>query len=373
MDPASPSPPSMLRKPESPEHRRFLPGFRTGQVPGAAIYTGVERDFDVQLHVFDWTPDEIEENQDASLDEAAAVRGRPTVSWVNVSGIHDVELVRALGERFSLHPLSVEDILNPRHRPKVEHYPEYIYLVLKMAYATANGTTRFEQLSIVLGPDYVLTFQEEPGDVFDDVRARLRDAVGRVRSRGHDYLAYALMDAVVDSYLRLIEQIGARVEAAENTLDEGDPDLVRALPGRLHAEKRELMALRKSVFPLREAVSALVREETVRIHDRNRPYFRDLQDHLVQLVDSIDIYREMIASLLNLHLGLVGQKTNEEMRVLTVIATIFIPLTFIAGVYGMNFEHMPELQSRLAYPLLWFVMITVAGGLLLHFRRRRWL
>ncbi len=352
---------------------RFLPGFGTGLVPGAAVYTGVDRDFDIRIHVFDWTKTEITELQDASLEEAAAVRGRDTVSWVNVSGIHDAELIRELGQRFDLHALSVEDILNPRHRPKVEHYPDYVYLVLKMAYAGEDGSTKLEQISLVLGLDYVLTFQEEARDVFDDVRVRLRDATGRIRNRGHDYLAYALMDAVVDNYVIILEGVGSRMDEAETTMSTGDPDQVRGLPATLHEEKRDLMALRKAVLPLREAISVLNRNESRRIDEHNLPYLRDLQDHLVQLLDSIDIYREMIASLLNLHLALVGQRTNEEMRVLTVIATIFIPLTFIVGVYGMNFDNMPELHASWAYPALWVLMLGVASGLLLYFRRRRWL
>ena len=359
--------------PAEQPHTRFMPGFGAGHLPGEAIYAGVERDFDVRIDVFDWTDGRFEEIHDATVDQAVAVRGRPTVSWVNVSGIHDAALVERIGERFGLHALSIEDILHPRHRPKVEHYPEYLYFVLQMAYARPDGTTHLEQLSLVLGDDFVLTFQERAQDVFGRVRHQLRDPKGLIRQRGADYLAYALMDAVVDSYVEIIEAVGRRVEAAEDDLEEGaDPDRTRALPSTLHQEKRELMALRKVVVPLREAVASVGRDETERIQARNRPYLRDLHDHLVQLVDAIDVYREMIASLLGLHLSLLGQRTNEEMKVLTVIATIFIPLTFLAGVYGMNFDYMPELHLRWAYPLLWVVMIAVAGGLLSYFRRRRW-
>lgn len=352
---------------------RFSPGFVVGDEPGAQVYAGVERDFEVRIQVFDWTADTFEEIDDATPEQAAAVRGRPTVSWINVDGIHDVGLIADLGARFGLHSMSLEDIVSTAHRPKVEHYPEYIYLVMRMARAGATNAAALEQVSLVLGRDFVLTFQVGPGDVFDAVRRRLRDSVGRIRSRGHDYLAYALMDAVVDNYVQIVEGVGARVEASEDALEEGTPEQIGALPRALHGEKRDLLVLRKALLPLREAVASLVRDANERVEPRNLPYFRDLHDHLVQLVDSIDIYREMIASLLGLHLSLVGQKTNEEMRVLTVIATIFIPLTFMVGVYGMNFESMPELHYPWAYPALWVAMVSVAGVLLVHFRRRRWI
>ncbi len=358
---------------QDPPSSQFLHGFGTGAVPGSPLYTGAPRDFDVEIHVFTWTQAEFEEKSNVSIQEAAAVRGAGAVSWVNVSGIHDAELVRRVGESCGLHALSIEDVLNPRHRPKVEHYPGYVYLVLKMAQVFEGDTTTIEQVSLILGKDYVLTFQEHPADVFDGVRQRLRDSDGRIRTRGNDYLAYALMDAVVDAYVELVERIGERIETAEQALDEGDPTQIREVPGHLHGEKRELLAVRKALVPLRDAVAAWARDDGGHIQKRTQPYLRDLEDHLVHLVDSVDMCREMIASLLNLQIALVGQKTNEEMRILTVVATIFIPLTFIAGVYGMNFEHMPELHYRWGYPVLLGTMLAVAVGLLVSFRRRRWL
>ena len=358
--------------PQQDFDRRFLPGFGADQVPGEAVYTGEARDHAISIDVFDWTKDDLDEIDDATVDQAATVRGRETVSWVNVSGIHDAELVRELGTRFGIHPLTVEDIVSPRHRPKIEHYPDYVYLVLTQAHANEGGSTRLEQVSVVLGNDFLLTFQEEPTDVFDEVRDQLRVATGRIRTRGHDYLAYALMDAIVARYVHIIEGVSAQIEEADNELDDGRGQIAH-LPARLHDLKRELMALRKAILPLRDAVSALVRDNDERIDPRNWPYFRDLHDHLVQLVDSIDVYREIVASILGLHLSMVGQRTNEEMRVLTVIATIFIPLTFIAGVYGMNFDDMPELHLPWAYPMLWVAMAAIAALQLLYFRRRRWL
>lgn len=349
---------------------RFSPGFQTGTVPGRAVYTGEARSFQPSMHVFEWTADELNERDGATLDDAVAVRDLERTCWIDVVGVHEVEYVREIGSAFGLHPLSIEDMVNPRQRPKVEFYDGYTYVVLKMARTADDGTILLEQVSLVIGKDFVLTLQEEPGDVFENVRVRLRNAVGRVRGRSHDYFAYALMDAIVDGYVDAVTQIGEHVEGAEELLDEGDGTNLADLPARLHDHKRELMTLRKVLVPLRDAIGILLRNEEGRIADNTVPYFRDLHDHTVQVVDAVEMYREMISNLVNLHLAVVSQRTNEEMRVLTVIATIFIPLTFIVGVYGMNFEAMPELAMPWAYPVLWIVMVGVAAGLLYYFRRR---
>ncbi len=352
---------------------QFSPGFHAGAVPGRAVYTGPARDFQPYVRAFDWTADRVDELERISLEQAAALKHAESITWLDVVGVHDVEFVRKLGEVFGLHPLSIEDVVHPKQRPKIEYYTEYTYLVLKMPEVSDDGTVTLEQVSLVVGDGFVLTIQEKPGDVFEHVRDRLRGAVGRVRERKQDYFAYALMDAIVDGYVEAVDRIGEIVERAEEDLDENDSEKVDGLPQRLHDHKRELMALRKVAIPTREAVSTLLLNEGKRIGKRNLPFFRDLHDHAVQVVDSIEMYREMISNLVNLHLALVSQRTNEEMRVLTVIATIFIPLTFIVGVYGMNFEQMPELHLPWAYPALWVFMLATAGGLLAYFRRRRML
>ena len=355
---------------ESITHGRFSPGFNAGAIPGSAVYTGPARDFEAFVRVFDWTPDEVREHDPATIAQAHGALNEGTTTWVDVVGVHDVDFVRSVCDAFGVHPLTLEDIVQVGQRPKMEVYPEHTYMVLKMVHLDDDGNLSLEQVSLVVGKGFVLTFQEIPGDVFDGVRARLRQRVGRVRDRGHDYFAYALMDAVVDGYVESVSAIGDAVEAAELDLDEDDPDRVEGLPQRLHDHKRDLMSLRKITVPLRDAVSTMLHNEGKRIAKRNLPFYRDLHDHLVQVVDSAEMYREMIANLINLHMALVGQRTNEEMRVLTVIATIFIPLTFIVGVYGMNFDNMPELHEPWAYPTLWIAMFGIAGGLLVYFRRR---
>ncbi len=354
---------------ESNAHGRLARGYSAGAIPGSAVYTGPERDFEAFVRVFDWTPDEVREYDPATVAQAHEALEEGTTTWVDVVGVHDVEFVRAVCHAFGVHPLTLEDIVQVGQRPKMEVYPAHTYIVLKMVHLD-EGVLSLEQLSLVVGEGFVLTFQETPGDVFEGVRARLRNQTGRVRKRTHDYFAYALMDAVVDGYIEAVNAIGEAVEAAELDLDADDPERAEGLPQRLHDHKRELMNLRKITNPLRDAVSVMLHNEGKRIGKRNLPFYRDLHDHLVQVVDSAEMYREMIANLINLHMVLVGQRTNEEMRVLTVIATIFIPLTFIVGVYGMNFDTMPELHQPWAYPALWVVMVGIAGGLLVYFRRR---
>jgi magnesium transporter len=354
--------------------RRLGLGIGTKLAPGEAVYTGDGHDFRPQIDMFDWRDDVLEELTDTTVDEAAKALERPTVSWINLTGIHDAAQVEALGERFGLHALSIEDILNPLQRPKLEVYDDYLYLVVKMAYELpGEDETIYDQVSVVLGGQFVLTFQEMPHDVFDSVRARLRTPESRIRRRGHDYLMYALIDCIVDGYATLLEAMGTRIDAVEDLIESAPAATLSHIPAQLHQAKRELLILRKMVLSLREAVSTLVRNEHQRLQPETIPYLRDLHDHVVQTLELTDLYRETVTSLLGLHLARVGQRTNEEMRVLTVIATIFIPLTFVVGVYGMNFDNMPELHEPWAYPLLWVVMISVAVGLLALFRRRHWL
>ncbi|MCR9165196.1 MAG: magnesium/cobalt transporter CorA [Nannocystaceae bacterium] len=356
------TPPSTTAEPAAP-------GFDAAAIPGSAVYTGPARDFEAFVRVFDWTAEDVREYDPATIAQAHAALEEGTTTWVDVVGVHDVPFVREVCQAFGVHPLTLEDIVQVAQRPKVEVYPQHTYIVLKMVHEV-DGVLSLEQISLVVGAGFVLTFQETPDDVFEGVRLRLRNNMGRVRLRSHDYFAFALMDAVVDGYAGAVNSIGEAVEAAEIALDEDDPELVEGLPQRLHDHKRELMTLRKLSTPLRDAVSTMLHNEGKRIAKKNLPFYRDLHDHLVQVVDSAEMYREMIANLINLHMALVGQRTNEEMRVLTVIATIFIPLTFIVGVYGMNFDYMPELHQPWAYPALWVAMLGIAGALLLYFRRR---
>ncbi len=280
-------------------------------------------------------------------------------------------MLERFGECFGLHRLVMEDIMNTDQRPKVEEYDEYLYLVLKMLTTGKNGEIVTEQLSLVLGPNWLLSFQEAvEGDVFAAIRERLRTGKGRIRKAGPDYLAYGLIDAVVDNYFVVLEKIGDRIESLETELI-GNP--TQKTVQKIYLLKRELIFLHNAVWPLREVVNSLAKHESSLIREPTVPYLRDVYDHVAHIIESLDIYREMISSMLDMYLSSVSNRLNEVMKVLTVIATIFMPLTFIAGVYGMNFKNMPELDWRYGYPAIVLIMVGIAASMVYYFKRKKWM
>ncbi len=307
------------------------------------------------------------EKKAPTVEEIAALRRGSAVVWVDVTGVGDVAVLRALGEEFGLHRLALEDVVNVHQRAKVEDYGDHAFVVLRMVDTT--HTTETEQFSIFVGENFVLTFQERPGDCFAMVRHRLHDAAGQLQRRGSDYLAYALLDAVVDAYFPELEALDGRLEAIELEILDGKS--TNAVPD-LHAVRRCLLELRRAVWPLREVTSTLVRGEPRHFSRDVTPYLRDVHDHVVQLLDLLENYREMTSSLLDLHLSSVNHRLNEVMKLLTVISTIFIPLTFVAGVYGMNFDWMPELRVWWGYPLCLGVMLVTGLCMLRWFKKRGW-
>ena len=314
-------------------------------------------------------PDALSAHATIHVAALPALRAKWPVVWVDVTGFADHEQLRAIGEQFGLHRLALEDVLNRNQRAKVEDYGSHQFLVLRMVDPTNRDDT--EQLGLFVGPGFVLTFQERAGDCFGLVRKRLADPTGQMRKRGSDYLAYALLDAVVDAYFPVVEEADARLEGIEEGVLAGRAD-AQIVP-ELHAVRRCLLTLRRAIWPLREATSALVRGEAKHFSPEVWPYLRDVNDHVVQLLDLLENYREMSSSLMDLHLSMVNHRLNEVMKLLTVISTIFIPLTFLVGVYGMNFKFMPELQQWWGYPACWLVMIATAALMLRWFRKRRWL
>ncbi|MFW6157733.1 MAG: magnesium/cobalt transporter CorA [Planctomycetota bacterium] len=341
-----------------------------GLPPGTLVHVGQPRTGAARIRVIDYSRSDVQEH-DVSPDQCARFLDSNTVTWINVDGIHDLDLIRALGREFKLHPLLLEDIANTRQRPKVDEYEDHLFVVLKMLYVQGDdGSIGAEQVSLVLGPNFVISFQERPGDVFEPIRDRIRNARGRVREAGADYLAYALVDAVVDNYFLILESVGDRIEELEEgVVSDPDTELLRGIR-RL---KREALLLRRSVWPLREVVSALSRGESPLVRADTLPYLRDVYDHTIQVGDTIETFRDLIAGLRDTYLTVISNRMNEVMKVLTVIATIFIPLTFIAGVYGMNFEYMPELKWSWAYPAVWAIMLLVAVGMIIYFKTRKWL
>jgi magnesium transporter len=361
----------MTAKPKSRRRAVAKRSKKAGLPPGTLVYTGEQQIEPVRITGIDYDDQHVQEKQVASTEECFPFRETPTVTWINVDGLHDVSVIEKLGKAFDLHPLLLEDILSTAQRPKFEDYEKHLFVVLRMLHFGDDlPTIETEQVSLILGPNFVLSFQERVGDVFDIVRDRIRNGKGRVRRFGADYLAYSLLDAIVDSYFAVLEKVGEKIEDLEEELV-SDPN--QATLRRIHGLKREMINLRRSIWPLRELVNGLHRSESTLITKSTSIYLRDVYDHTIHLIDTIESYRDMISGMLDIYLSSVSNRMNAVMKVLTIIATLFIPLTFIAGVYGMNFEHMPELRWRYGYAAIWAVMIVVASIMLVYFRRKRWL
>ncbi|TLM68173.1 MAG: magnesium/cobalt transporter CorA [Deltaproteobacteria bacterium] len=344
---------------------------RIGLSPGTLLHIGERRLETARLDLIDYGPELFVQQTDCSADECLERCRQPGLHWVDLLGIHDVPLVEKLGRGFGLNSLALEDLLNTEHRPKVENFGDSLLVILKILSLDAAGSRlETEQVSIAVTGNAVLSIQEQPGDVFNGVRERLRSPKGRHRQRGADYLAYSLIDSIVDSYFPVLEQLGEILTDLEEELADRPQ---RATLQRIHTLKRDLMTVRKAVWPLREVVSSLEREGSELIEERTVPFLRDLYEHLVQIIDTTEIYRDSVSGLLDLYLSSVSQRTNEIMKVLTIMATIFIPLTFLVGVYGMNFDYMPELRWEWGYPALWLLMIACAAGMLAGFRFKKWL
>jgi len=343
---------------------------KAGLPPGSLVHVGEVRRETARVTVLDYDAEHVEEREVAAVAECLVFRDKPTVTWVNVAGLRDAAELEKLGECYGLHPLVLEDILNTEQRPKLEDYGEYLFVVLKMIYYDDQDELVAEQISLIVGPSFVISFQENGADVFDPVRERIRSGKGRVRKSGADYLAYALIDAVVDNYFAVLEKIGDEVEDMEEEL------LARPSSRTLqsiHDLKREMVFLRKSAWPLREMVSAMQRAESPLIQETTVVYLRDVHDHAIQVIDTIESLRDIVVGMLDTYLSSVSNRMNEVMKVLTIIATVFIPLTFVAGVYGMNFQHMPELGWHYSYPIIWLVFVGTTVWMIAFFRRKQWL
>jgi magnesium transporter len=325
----------------------------------------------VQISVIAYDNDGMEEHHFERVDQYLENPCDRSVVWVNVEGVHDVELIRALGEKHVFHPLVLEDIVNTVQRPKIEDYGDYLFIVLKMLHPSGEGDFSSEQLSIILGKDFLFTFQEGlEGDSFDAVRNRIRTGKGKIRSMGSDYLAYSLIDAIVDGYFGILELFGERIVDVEEILTQSPDQKSLHL---INGMKKEIIFLRKTVWPLREAISFLERGDSPILQNATRIYFRDVYDHTVQVIDTVETYRDLLSGMLDLYLSSISNRTNEVMKFLTVIGTIFMPLTFLVGVYGMNFKHFPELEWKNGYFILWGLMFSLALLMVAYFRKRRWL
>ncbi len=343
---------------------------KTGLAPGALVHIGDEKIEKPRIRIIDYDEEHLDEMELESLDEWLPFLDKPTVTWINIDGVHDADLLEKLGASTGAHPLVMEDIMNTEQRPKMEDYGDYIFLVLKMFYNDDRKGIVTEQMSFILGPNFVMSFQERVGDVFNSVRERIRNGMGRMRRMGPDYLCYALIDSIVDNYFEILEQLGERIELLEEDLLENPTSEVL---NSIHKLKREMTYLRKSVWPLREVIACLERDESELIKESTQVFLRELHDHTIQIIDTIETFREMISGMLDIYLSGVSNKMNQVMKVLTIVATIFIPLTFIAGIYGMNFKNMPELEWHTGYPLVLVFMGVVVVVMLVYFKKRKWL
>jgi len=342
-----------------------------GAPPGTLVHTGARKMDKVRIRLIDYDAESMQELELERIEDSFSYAQDPPVTWVNVDGLHDPAVAEAVSDRFNVHRLAMEDVLSPTQRPKVEEYEDHFLVILKMlSFDTETEALTSEQLSLIVGPRFVFSFQERPGDVFEPVRDRLRQGRPRIRSRGTDYLAYTLMDAIVDSYFRILEQVGDKIEELEQAVMD-DPSM--ELMHRIHHLKGEVLVLRRAVWPLRETLGQMYRGEIAHISEDTQIFLRDVYDHCVQVIDTAETMREVLSGTMDLYMSGVSNRMNEVMKVLTIIATIFIPLSFFAGLYGMNFEYMPELGVRWAYPILLIAMGTLAGGMLWAFRKRGWL
>ncbi len=345
---------------------------KKGLPAGTLVHIGQRKAEQVKISVMVYDEAGCEEQDYENLEACIPIREKPAVTWINVEGLHRTDIVEKLGSCFGLHPLLLEDVLNTDQRPKAEHYDKYLFIVLRMIYnGHAKGGFVNEQVSLVLGENYVISLQEgKEGDVFNPVRDQIRKGKGRIRKSGADYLAYSLMDAVVDGYFEVLEEVGEQIELQE--------DMVLKSPSAqtvqdMHRLKREMIYLRKSLWPMREVVGRLERDEPSFFAKSTGIYLKDIYDHVVQQIDTLETYRDMLTEMMDIYLSSLSNRINEVMKVLTIIATIFIPLTFFAGVYGMNFQYFPEIHWRLGYLMFWMIILTISGGMLYFFRRKKWI
>lgn len=346
-------------------------GKKIGLPPGTPVYVGEKKIEEVKISIIDYDETQFQEKEAKAIEECFPFKETPTVTWINIDGVHNVDIIEKIGKHFDLHPLIMEDIVHTEQRPKMEDFGHYIFIVLKMLYYDDDGNEiKGEQVSLILGERFVISFQEKEGDIFDSIRDRIRNAKGRVRKMGSDYLAYLLLDAVVDHYFTILEKLGERIEVLEEKLvTDPRPETLQ----EIHKLKREMIFLRRSVWPLRELISGLERAESSLFKKATRIYLRDIYDHTIQVIDTVETYRDMLSGMHDTYLSSISNRMNEIMKVLTIIATIFIPLTFIAGIYGMNFEFMPELKWRWAYFGIWSIIVVVAVIMLVFFKRKKWL
>lgn len=343
---------------------------KTGMPPGSLMYTGEASPQTAILRGMDYDASSFTELDPATMEDLLKLKNSEAVTWIQVVGLRDETIIEQIGNCFGIHPLVMEDILEANHRPKLEDYGDYLYIILRAFHSKDKSYSKTEQISMIIGENYVLTFHDREDVVFDTLRNRLREGKGRLRTLGADYLAYAILDVVVDNYFDVVEHLGESIEELEDKLVL-EPS--RNTLQKIHRLKHAILVLRKAVWPLRDAIGALSRGESALIQSSTLLYLRDVYDHTIQVIDTLETYRDLLSGMLDIYLSSISNHMNQIMKVLTIISTIFIPLTFIVGIYGMNFKYMPELEWEWGYPAVWGVMALITLGMINFFRRRKWL
>ncbi len=342
---------------------------KSGLPPGTLVYVGERQVEELEISVFDFNETSFDERRQLTVDECLPYLDSETISWINIVGLHDVVLLKEIGEKFDIDPLVMEDILNTEQRPKVQDLKDYLFVVLKMTYPL-DGVYQSEQISLIMKNRCVISFQERREDVFDSIRDRIRGEKGRIRKSGADYLLYALVDSIVDAYFPYLEGVSESLEEIEAKIIESQE--IASLQ-ELHQKKRELISIRRSIWPTREIVSFLERGESAIIKQSTIPYLRDVHEHIVRIIETVESLKDVLTSMLELYMSSSSHRMNEVMKVLTIISTIFMPVTFVAAIYGMNFVYMPELTMKAAYPAVILVMAGIALGMVAYFKRKKWL
>ncbi len=345
---------------------------KTGMAPGSLVHVGNVHAQQVRISIMDYSKDDVNELEITSIQELLPYRDSETITWVTVEGLANVSVVEEIGSMFGIHQLVLEDILNTHQRPKFEEFEDYLFIVLKGLDAGGeNFSVSYEQISLLLMANMVFLFKEKKDEVFAPVQQRIRTSRGRFRSLGADFLTYSILDAIIDQNFILIDSLDEAITVIEDQLLAGDPS--NAILNRIQRLKREIVGVRRYVSPIRELISEMLRSESPLIDEKTHIYLRDVSDHAIRIIESIELHRDIISGLLDIYISSVSNKMNEVMKVLTVFASIFIPLTFLTGIYGMNFEYMPELKVKWAYPTLWLAFISIPGVLLVYFKRKKWL
>jgi magnesium transporter len=344
---------------------------KVGLSPGSLIHVGRVKTDKPVIDLIEYNKEQLIEKKDIGVQQAKSYLNTPLTTWIKVTGLHNTQMIGELGEAFGLHPLQLEDILNTAHRPKLDMINQAIFMSMKILYKPSpDAAIRSDQVSFVLRNNILISFHESELPLFDPLKIRLQNTTGRLRSKGPDYLFFALVDIAVDNYFEVVENTAELIDDIEDDLFEAsNHDILM----RIQQVKRELLILKKNIFPLREALLNLIKTDDGLIKDENQKYFMDVHDHIMQISDSIEASRELNSSLKDAYMSIISNKMNEVMKTLTIIATIFIPLTFVAGIYGMNFENMPELSWKYGYFTVWAVMAGISVGMLVLFKKRRWI